>query len=188
MKKWWKKAVGALVLSVVLLSILMIPNTWAMLSEETLAQPASPAASPMGQGGRVAPEQILLRGEEAFAKLLDLGFSQEEVDRIRQEADRIRQGSGQPLEEGGAAPTGAGGDVEWLSCAQGQGAWALFETTIGPISAAYLSTKGLEPPMVDVCPDAFCVYIHGITGSPDRAYLAHIVAAAWAEHLAVWCQ
>lgn len=37
MKKWWEKAVGALVLSVVLLSILVIPNTWAMLPGEPSA-------------------------------------------------------------------------------------------------------------------------------------------------------
>lgn len=133
-----------------------------------------------------APEVTLLRGEEAIAKLLERGFTRDQVEQMIQKA---RQRLKERQNEGEAPqPEGPGGDFEALNCAPGQGAGAVFETLIGPMGAAFQSTLNPTEGLVsDVCDEAFCTYFHGIGGLPDRAYWGHTVVADWAEHIAAWC-
>ncbi len=131
------------------------------------------------------PQEMLLKGDQALAKLVELGFTQGQIREMRQ---RARQGSAsQRFNEPPVSPQDVGGDNQPLSCGVGKGAWTLFETAIGPMVATYISSLGLETPMPDWCNDAFCTYFHSIGGSPDRAYWIHMVQADWADHITWGC-
>jgi len=148
------------------------------------------------------PEVILLKGEEVIEKLVEMGYTREQVEEMRRQA---RQRIQKDMEDNGNASenigesipqvpysditAGIGGSASAMWCSTGQSAGAVFETVYGPMEAHFISTKapfvaGLRS---DVCDEAFCTYAHIMSASPIEAYLSHIVNASYAEHITTWC-
>jgi hypothetical protein len=199
---WKRKSVAILLFGIV-----------GLLPVVRIVQAGSSTLSSTAQQG-ISPEGTFLRGEEAIAKLLEIGYTQEEINQMRAKAQQsiIRQvieqegekGTSKLLELGvtqeqidrakqpmrqengeGITPAGVGADVEWMMCG-GLGGAALFETLIGPVTGFFTtSTNPVFGIFADVCPNAFCIYYHFENSS--SYFFSHYVFADWADHIDAWC-